>query len=71
MALVGAALAIESIAVARRSPGFSFAGESGWAAAVELAAGWSLLVAAVVLVAATERWVFAILLSRRRCRGSR
>jgi signal transduction histidine kinase len=62
MLLIVAAVAIESVAVARRSPGFSFVGMSGWAATLELAAGWSLVIAATACVTKPAHRTFAILL---------
>jgi signal transduction histidine kinase len=51
--LAGIALGILSTAIARSSPGYSFAGDSDLRAAVELAAGWTLLAAG--LLASTRR----------------
>jgi len=48
MLLAGTAAGVESLAIARRSPGYSFAATSGPAAALELAAGWALVLAGSV-----------------------
>ena len=59
MVVIGSVIAVESVAVVRRSPGFSIASDSAWAATLEFAAGWSLIVVASVCVANPARRTFA------------
>jgi signal transduction histidine kinase len=62
MLVAGGVMAVESVAIGRRSPGFSVAGRSAWAATLEFAAGWSLIVVACVCVANPARRTFAAVL---------
>lgn len=61
--LVGIAVSVESVTVARRSPEFSFASTSGLAAALELAAGGALLLAGTLAMGRVARRRFGILLA--------
>jgi signal transduction histidine kinase len=61
--LVGIAVSVESVTVARRSPEFSFASTSGLAAALELAAGGALIVAGTLALGSVARRRFGIMLA--------
>ena len=63
MLLVGIAVSIESLTVARRSPEFSFASTSGLAATLELAAGGALLLAGTRAMGSVARRRFGIMLT--------
>ncbi len=62
MLVIGGVVAVESVAIARRFPRFSIAGDSAWAVALEFAAGWSLIVVASACVANPARRTFAVVL---------
>jgi hypothetical protein len=62
MLVIGGVASVESVAVVRRFPSFSIAGDSAWAATLEFAAGWSLIVVATVCVGNPARRAFAALL---------
>ena len=61
--VVGIAVSVESVTVARRSPEFSFASTSGLAATLELAAGGALLLAGALAMGSVARRRFGILLA--------
>jgi hypothetical protein len=61
--LVGVVAGVESLTIARRSPGYSFAATSGLAAALELAAGWALVLAGLIAFRTRGRRAFGGILA--------
>src|SRR5664279_5610439 len=61
--LVGMAVSIESLTVARLSPEFSFASTSGLAATLELAAGGALVFAGTLALGSAARRRFGVMLA--------
>jgi signal transduction histidine kinase len=63
MLFAGAAISFESLTTARRSPGFSFAANSGLAATLELAAGWALIIVGALAFRHPARRPFAAIIA--------
>lgn len=60
--VVGGVVGIESLSLARRSPGFSFAATSDLAGAFELAGGWALCLAGVLALRNSARRPWGVIL---------
>jgi signal transduction histidine kinase len=60
---IGLAVGLGSLAIARSSPGFGFAGSSLWTAAAALAAGWALIAVGLIAWARRPASRFGLLLA--------
>ena len=60
---VGLAVGVGSLAIARTTPGYGFAGASPWAAAAALAAGWALIAVGLIAWARRPTSRFGLLLA--------